>query len=62
MAGHAVLVRVIEVRVLGEQQQIGSLIAAACNPVLKTGGTLTGMGIDTSGFLNIRLQPNKVPL
>ena len=24
---------------------IGSLIAAACNPVLKTGGTLTGMGI-----------------
>ena len=53
MAGRTVLVRKIGVQVPGEQQQKGSLIAAACNSVLKTGGTLTGMGIVTSSFLYI---------
>jgi hypothetical protein len=30
---------------------LGEIITAACDPVLKTGGTLTGMGIDTSSLL-----------
>lgn len=30
----------------------GSVITAACNPVLKTVSTVKGMGIDTSHFRN----------